>query len=198
MNTNEINKSLQSFNNQQLLAFGYLCSTHLLNNYQNFSEKYNWGNVDILQNVLNVVREKLLNNSFVVPDIDTLIDSVDQEIPDTNDFPTILCSFALDAGNTVLETLNFLETNNSQRIYDIVTFCTDTIDMYIQERDDMSYDDPSFEKKIVEDELMTNELSRLTEIVNSLKQTNKFDEDTLSKLEAINRRIKRPNLNDMV
>jgi uncharacterized protein YjaG (DUF416 family) len=48
-------------------------------------------------------------------------------------------SAALDAGTAVVETLQSLLDGDSKQIVDVASFCRDTVDMYIQERDHLDY-----------------------------------------------------------
>lgn len=80
-------------------------------------------------------------------------------IPDTEDFSTLLCSQALDAGVAVCETLQLAMGADLGHAVNAASVARDTVDMFIQERDQMDYADPEFEKKILEDPLMIGELS---------------------------------------
>lgn len=188
-------KSLEKLDNQQLLVFCYLCSIHVIENYIYFSKKYNWGDYSVLSKALDVVRIQLLDKNYKISNLTELINSVDGEIPDTNNFPTILCSFALDSSNCILETLNFIKTLELERVKDIALFCRDTVDMYIQEINDMDYNNPKFEEEIRQHELMITELSRQEQIIkNLIELKGEFNEEIIFKLEEINNKTERPDL----
>ena len=194
----KILKSLEKLNNQQLIVFCYLCSSYTIDNYNFFSKKYNWGDVLVLSNTLDIIKIQSLNSNYKISNLTELINSVNREIPDTNNFSTILCSFALDSGNCILETLNFIKTSELERVKDISLFCRDTVDMYIQEINDMDYNNPKFEEEIGKHELMISELARQEDIIKNLKLENEFDEKIIAKLEDINNKTRRPNLQLLV
>jgi uncharacterized protein YjaG (DUF416 family) len=191
----KILKSLEKLNNQQLLAFSYLCSSYMIDNYKVFTKKYNWGNVLVLINALDTIENVLFNKRDEIYDLTKLIILVDKEIPNTSNFSTILCSFALDSSNCILETLNFIKTHEVEYAKNIAIFCRDTVDMYIQEINDMDYNNPKFEEEISKHELMISELERQGEIIKKLKTEKEFNQDIMTKFENINKKTNRPNLN---
>ncbi len=191
---NNILKSFETLSENKLITFGYFCCEHLFENYIFFSKKYDWGNIGLLSNSLSVIKSHILGSNYNITNIEKLIESVVKEIPDSTDFSSILCSFAIDASNSILETLSFIKKKEFQSIVDISTFCTDTVDMYIQESDDMSYDDPLFEDKIKKNRLMISEINRQIHLLKLLEKADKVDENQFRKLKMTNDETEKINL----
>lgn len=158
-------------------AFAASCAERLLPNYKKFSESEGWGDYGLLRQALDGIWLHLAQNANL--NLKDLIKKCDKVIPDTEDFETIYVSFALDAGNAIVETLLFIQDNEMSRIVDIASFCRDTVDMYIQELDNMDYSDPSFEQKIASHPLMLKELSKQSEDLVLLRNKVTLDEHTL-------------------
>lgn len=191
----KILKSLEKLNDQQLIAFCYLCSKYMIDNYIFFSKKYNWGDIFILNDTLNTINKILISKKKENINLNKMILSVDKQIPDTNDFSSLLCSFALDSSNCILETLKFINTNKVENVKNVATFCRDTVDMFIQEIEDLNYNDTKIEEDISNHELMLSELCRQKELINKIKLENDFNQAVIDKLDNINKKTKKPNLN---
>ncbi len=64
-------------------------------------------------------------------------------------------------------------------IVDIASFCRDSIDMFIQEENDMDYSDPDFEQKILRHPLMVTELQRQKEIIRNLGSYSELNSEAI-------------------
>ena len=71
-----------------------------------------------------------------VSSLKEILPKIDKIIPDTEDFEN--SSYALNAGTTVYETLEFLIDKDQKHILNIGTYLTDTIDFKIQEDGDLT------------------------------------------------------------
>jgi uncharacterized protein YjaG (DUF416 family) len=72
-------------------------------------------------------------------------------IPDTENFESPLTSAALDAAVAVTNALEYCLDNEDKKIDEVATVARDTVDLYIQDRDNLDYQDPNFEEKISND-----------------------------------------------
>lgn len=127
----EISYLLQTLSYEKSLVFGTLICEKLLPNYQYFYQKKRWGNVDILQNSILQIYQSLGDN-FLRLQIHNVINKVETITPNTEDFESILTSFALDTCTSVLSTLNFILDKKPENIVDVAMYACDTIDMYFQ------------------------------------------------------------------
>jgi len=150
-------------------TFAAACCERLLPNYAAFAREVRWGEPETLRAALDHIWRVLGGGSLDRGEINRLVAKCDSVIPDTEDFDTSSVSAALDAGTAVVETLRSLLDGDSQRVVDVASFCRDTIDMYIQDRDRLDYNsDPLFETKIAQDPLMKRELARQAAILSEL------------------------------
>ena len=142
-------------------AFAAACCERLLPNYAAFAREVRWGEPETLRAALDHMWRVLDGGSFDRGEVNRLVEKCDSVIPDTEDFDTSSVSAALDAGTAVVEALRSLLDGDTQRVVDVASFCRDTVDMYIQDRDRLDYNsDPLFETKIAQDPLMKRELAR--------------------------------------
>ena len=170
MAINNIN-ILKKLDLKKQLAFAYLTCERLYPNYMYFSDRYRFGNKKALRDAIDFIYNNLLLRNFINNDVHFYLTSIDSNIPKPENFNTILASSALDACTTTLETLDFMLDKNTDRLIDISTFATDTIDMYIQDKYNLDFNtDAEFEKKIFNHAFMQKEIAVQNGIINYLAQ----------------------------
>jgi uncharacterized protein YjaG (DUF416 family) len=154
-------KLLEKLDYRKQLTFAYLTCERLYPNYVFFSEKFSFGNSQVLRAAIDLISDFLLTLDFAtVNEIEFHLNEIDINTPFPHNFETILASSALDACTAISETLDFMIDKSVSRLKDISTFATDTVDMYVQESGRLDYNvDPLFEDKILSDPLMQRELS---------------------------------------
>jgi uncharacterized protein len=104
--------------------------------------------------------------------------------PDSEDFGSVLVSYAIDAGVAVFETLLCCLDNEAQHLVDTASVSRDAVDLFIQERDHMNYSDLDFEEKILADSLMQKELYKQLNDLELLKTNQQLDSQFLTKFRA--------------
>ncbi|WP_254562853.1 DUF416 family protein [Dyadobacter diqingensis] len=165
----EIKKDLGRLSDKAKLFFAALTCDHLYPNYVHFQETTGWGDPETLREAIDTIYQYLINGDlYTSNDIQVWIDSVDLITPDTEDFPEITSSYALDACTAVLSTLRFITESNLDCIVEVATYARDTVDMYVQIRDDFNSSDPNIEARIAADPLMIREKRRQCQLIERL------------------------------
>jgi uncharacterized protein len=165
----EIKSKLLSISDKGKVLFAVLICERLYPNYVVFQKINNWGNPDVLQEGIALIRQYLIKEDlFESDEINSVIEQVDQITPNTEDFSGITTSFALDACTSVLSTLNFILDKDTEHIADVATYARDTVDMYIQEKGDLDANDPTIETRIEFDSFMIKEKNRQRELLKKL------------------------------
>lgn len=177
---------LKKFGFQKQITFAYLSCERVYPNYIYFSSQYKFGNANLLSAAIAFVYESIFNNSDFTK-VDLLLHQVEANAPRPDNFDTFYASIAMNAAGVIYESVNLLKQTDISRILDdISTMCIDAIDLFIQERDDMDYNDAHFEEKILNDSLMQNEISIQKGIISYLakiRDLNSSDIDILLKLQ---------------
>ena len=124
-----------SYEKQRLLAID-ICKK-LFFEYQEFYEQTKWGDPDLLLDAINIA-STADSSSNDLSHIKIMLPKIISVTPDTEDFGN--ASYALNAAAAVYETLELLLDNNSEHIYNIGTYLTDTVDFKIQETDELTGD----------------------------------------------------------
>jgi hypothetical protein len=165
----EVKSKLVAIPDKGKVLFAILICERLYPNYVAFQKINNWGDHSILQEGIALIRQYLIKEDlFDVDEITNVIESINEITPSTEDFSGIITSFALDACTAVLDTLEFLVDKNPEHIADVATYARDTVDMYIQEKDDLNANDPMIEEKIAKDPFMVKEKSIQRELLKKL------------------------------
>jgi len=170
----EIREQLMSLTDINKILFATITCERLYPNYKYFQQQVGWGNHEILQEAIILLYQPVVSGGDVnINEVNEAVSQVDMITPDTDEFPGITTSFALDACTSIYSTLMFLLDRNIENIVDVATYARDTVDMFIQERDNMDYNnDPAFELKISNDNLMITEKNRQKVLVAKLRDFN--------------------------
>ena len=133
------------YNKQLTLAID-VCKK-LFFDYVDFSEKYQWGDKDILLDAITIVAQSKTNDITQI-NIDKTLSQLDAITPDMDDFGSDqLSSYALNACVAVYNSLQFITDKEPKHIYNIGICLTDTIGFKVQEQ-----------KKLTEQEVDNNSL----------------------------------------
>jgi uncharacterized protein YjaG (DUF416 family) len=163
-------------------AFAAACCERLLPNYAAFAREEHWGEPHTLRAALDYIWSVLNGRAMDPDEVNRLIRQCDGVIPDTANSDASSVSAALDAGTAVIGTLRSLLDANTKDVVEVASYCRDTVHMYIQERDDLEYDDPLFETKIERDPLMRRELARQSAVLSELANNPVLDGELLKRL----------------
>ena len=173
------------------LVFAYLACERLYPNYCYFSKNYEFGNPKVLRKAIDYISDNIFNYSPDTNTINLFIQQLDANIPEPADYDTILASSALDSCTSIIEALNYLLDKQTSRLNNISTMATDTADMYIQQKEDLDYNnDKDFQKKIDSHPIMQKEVLIQKGIISYLLKINNLqpvDIDTLIQLQENNK-----------
>ncbi|WP_341836416.1 DUF416 family protein [Chitinophaga pollutisoli] len=181
--------NIQNWDIQKKLTFAYLTCQRLFPNYRAFHLRFGFGEPSVLSIAINSIYNTILNAPLEKKELIKLLSDIDSQVPQPEDFDTVLASSALDACTSIESTLEFIKSPNDQLIKDISTMATDSVDMYIQESDDMDYSDKDFEQKITNHPLMQKELkiqNGIASYLNKIEKVTPEDIDTLLQLQDNN------------
>lgn len=171
----DIKDKLIRLSEKKRILFALLIVDKLYPHYVAFQEKYNWGDSALLFDAIGLVYQYIIDDSSVFNlEIENTIAKIDEIIPDIDDFGSALSSFALNASISIQNALKYLVDKNIDDITDIVSLTLDTLDLFIQDKEDFDTLDPSRDIQIEHDSYMVQEQMRELEIIDKLSmlQTN--------------------------
>ncbi len=177
------------------LAFAYLTCERLYPNYVYFSTNYDFGRPHELRRAIDYLYSNLFENKSDSKEINFLITTVDSITPQPAEHDTILASSALDACGVVYESLNLLLDKQASRLESISTMATDTVDMYIQEIEELDFNsDKDFQQKIDNHPLMKKEVESQSGIITFLSNTMTIDHEDIQTLLNLQKNNKKGSL----
>lgn len=151
------------------VLFAALTCEMLYPNYVVFEKRTGWGESEILMEAIAIIYQQVIKDGlYSVEEIEDMINRIDSITPDTEDFTDLSTSFALDACTSIYSTLNYLLENNLNHILDVVTYAIDTVDMFVQIKEDFNSPDPGIETKIANDQFMIAEKNRQLKLIKTL------------------------------
>jgi len=139
------------------VAFMASCCERMLPNYLTFSSETGYGDVTRLNRGLAEVWRWVETNQAPT-NVDALVQACEQQNPDTAEFSSIYTSAALDAANSIAATLEALGEATEDRAIEVASFARDTVDLFVQQWNDLDPNDSEIERRIVESPLMQSEL----------------------------------------
>ena len=135
--TESFKRQVVALSDEKKLDFALSICKRLFVDYQNFYNQEKWGNPVLLIDAIKFC-EQAKNYSHSKTEIETVLSSVEAITPDTEDFGDEIGSYALNACVAVLHTLEFLLTKNPLDIFYIGNALYDTIDVRVQEEQNLS------------------------------------------------------------
>lgn len=120
----------------------------------------NWGNPRLLVSALDEVWAFLSGHGSAPSRFETLARECADAAPDTEEFSSLYTSSALDAASSLVETLRCGLDGEPLRAVQVARSATDSVDMYIQMRDNLSPSGSAMEDAIANDPLMRHEIEK--------------------------------------
>lgn len=127
----KINAYLQQLSENQLIAYGLITAKRFYNFYAVFSQKENFSNVTVLQEVQKKAYDYLLSKDYDTVIVEDLKNTVKQVIPDSDDFDD--CSDAQSAAFIHYYLIEYILTKDIKSIENIANCVYEFRDRHAQE-----------------------------------------------------------------
>lgn len=181
-NGDVLKDQLSQLDSQRQLAFGASCCERLLPNYEAFYIDTKWGDLGPIREALDLVWSSLEGQVHSPEIVVQSITLCENAAPDSEDFTSLYVSFAQDACFSVCGLLDFLLDNNVKEIVQAATYATSSVDLFVQEIENMRPNDPDLEQKILSHPLMQRELEKQQADLKSITQAPVLDAEFLTQL----------------
>ena len=194
-NAEFLKERLIKLDSKRQIAFGAICCERLLPNYLAFQKDAGWGDINPIRKALDLVWFYLNGETRNIQEIKDLTDSCESVAPSSDDFESLYVTSAQDACFAVCCLLDYLLENDVGKIVQVATYATDSVDLYVQEIENMAPNDPELEQKILTHQLMQKELTQQEENLKAIEQASALDSNFLAQLKASWNNNKKSNLN---
>ncbi|MEN2773481.1 DUF416 family protein [Acetivibrio clariflavus] len=171
-----LKKKLSSLSHKKRIVFGASCCERMLPNYKKFEEIEKWGKTQFLRDLLDKVWDHCKSDLINKKDVDSFIKKCYKVIPDEEDFDTIYTSYAIDAASAICSLLEVCVEDDIDNLISIAELSLNTIDLFVQEEDNMDSRDPNLEEKILMTPLMQRELKKQNDDIETLNKIQIIDE----------------------
>lgn len=161
------------------LLFGALCCERLLPNYIAFQKDTGWGDFSVVRNALDIVWKFLSAEVLTAQGMAAEILKCEAVTPSSDDFSSLYVTSAQDACFSVFCLLDYLVQADIEKIVRVAMYATDSVDLYVQEIDEMKPDDPSLEEKILTHRLMQRELTQQEHDLKAIELVTSLNKDFL-------------------
>jgi len=158
-----LRKKLPDLGYAKSLAFAASCCERSVPNYKAFARETDWGDPKVLAEALELIWRLVTtrNPADFRSYARGLQGALKAITPDTEqDFKSLLTSAALDAANSVAETLDYVRDESIDHIVWVSSFARDTIDLFVQYRNKPDCSDKNVEDQIAHHPLMIAELHK--------------------------------------
>jgi uncharacterized protein len=167
-NSDTLLRQINDLDRKRRLLFGASCCERLLPNYVTFKNDTGWGNVAPLRSALDVIWSSVAGESHSNKDILDMISACEDVAPDSDNFTSLYVSFAQDACFSICGMLDFLSGSDSEKVVQAATYAVSSVDLFVQEIENMDSTDPNLEDKILHHPLMQQELEKQQADIKSL------------------------------
>ncbi len=170
MNYNEYKeitgKEVRSLNQKERVALCLIFCARLFPLYSKFSATEGWGDEVVLCQIRQMANNWLCGS---VIGISAMSKQLSRVIPDSDDFGSVLGSYALNAGAAHDYLLEQTQTTEHSPLLCVLQYCYDTIDCYVQEVLDPDCKGGLSESEIESHEAMIKEIDFQLGILSGVK-----------------------------
>jgi uncharacterized protein YjaG (DUF416 family) len=163
-----IEKKIAKLSFKQQILFVVLTCEKLLPNYRQFSAIEKWGNIEVLEDAIVMIYQFLQDIEVNDAELDGIYEKITEITPDVEHFESDLASYALDACSAVSDAVEFLLSEDQSYLLNIVSIAQETIDMFVQESEDLDPSDADLENKIANSQYMKREYKRQHDVLRKL------------------------------
>lgn len=186
---NKIQQEISHFHSSQLALLNVMTCEKVLPIYSLFSQQEAWGNISIFEEALITQYQFILNIPISESKIDNILEEIESNAPNLDEFSNGIASYALDACIILSESINFLKMKKLEYSLSVASTSRDLVDMFIQEANNISPNDPNIEVKIQENQFMKREVNRQFNLISQINSIQNISSQEIDKLRVINSKL---------
>lgn len=165
------------------VAFMALCCERMVPNYDRFTADSGFGDSLVLRRGIDAAWY-WLESDRVPDDLKSVRERAEQQAPNTEDFSSPFTSAALDAANAVASVLDAVSEPEGADAVEVASLARDTVDLYVQEIENLGPNARGLEETIRRHPLMQAELGRQREDLAYLERWAGSRSDAVRQLRA--------------
>ena len=165
---NQIATRLSRLDHRRQVAFTLSCAERMQPSYRAFQREHLWGDAMVLQAAMDLGWRWLDGDSVDADILSQFGTACEEQAPDTEDFQSLV-SPALDAAIAASAVMKLIETQDVEKAVEVASLSRDTVDMFVQELDQMPANAPDLEDQIRLHPLMQTELKKQSDDLTALE-----------------------------
>ncbi len=155
-----VRSAVTNLPHQHRIAFGALCCERLFGSYSAFVQDMDWGDEALLRRVIDLIWQ-LVQDPIVTDEVvRSAISACEAGAPDADEFDSLYTGPAQNAVFAICSTLDYVLSHQVERLVQTSSFAIDTVDLFVQELEDMPTISPGLESRISDHSLMQREILR--------------------------------------
>ena len=174
---------IRELNTVQKAALASALLERMLPNYVLFSEALEFGEPDVLTNALALCWEKILLPKSKIS-IEKLVEKVEPNVPEVNDFDVFGVYPAIDAATALLTLLHGLQSKDEQEFVSVCKIAQGTVARLI-EYQFVLQEQTYTPKDVNQHPLMEYEIAILAELIDFVEQMGRLDKDNAKALRQL-------------
>ena len=178
-----LRQSLTRLDPWKRVAFMALSCERMVPNYDRFTADSGFGDSQILRRGIDAAWS-WLESDRVPDDLKSVSARVEQQAPNTEGFSSPFTSAALDAANAVASLLDAINEPDGADPVEVASLARDTVDLYVQEIENLNPNDRGLEDAIRRHPLMQAELRRQRDDLTYLEHWTGLPRDAAQQLRA--------------
>lgn len=160
-NRTEVRAGLENLPDDARVAFALSCAERLLPNYLAFRKETGWGSSHVLRRGLDVAWDQLSGSRDSLEQLRAVSTECESQAPDSEDFDSLYTGAAQDAVLALCSVFDYLTGPATiEKIEQASSYAVDSIDLYVQEVENMNPQDHKVEERIRLHPLMQTELEK--------------------------------------
>ena len=145
---------------------------------------YGCGDIALVRKALDCVWTFLRDQPLSSEEIKNVTASCESAVPNSDDFVSLYVTSAQDACFAVCGLLDYLLESDVGKVVQVATYATDSVDLYVQEIENMAPNDPQLEQKILLHPLMQRELTQQEDDLKAIEQVPSLSQEFLAQRKA--------------
>lgn len=160
-----LRNQLDGLDADELIIFGLSVAERMLPNFRRFVTETSWGDESVLRRALDLGWQRVSEDSIDARRARSLEVACLEQAPNTEDFTSVWVSAALDAANSAANVMALLTERDVERAVEIASYGRDSVDLIVQEIENMPSAAPDLEERIRLHPMMQRELRNQSEAV---------------------------------
>lgn len=185
-NEKRLKDRLTRLDKKQQLAFGAVCSERLLPNYVAFQRDSGCGDIVPVRKALDFVWQFLGGRQYSAEELEEATIACELAAPNSDGSSSLYVTAAQDACFSICSLLDFVREGNADKLVQVATYATDSVDLYVQETENFAPSDPLLEDRILAHHLMQRELRQQAADLDMVEHAQSVSQgDFLTKLKSL-------------